>query len=97
MDTSLIDAYLDRLGEIAVSLQSEYHQVADLECKRTRDKLRAYSDAPQPTVKERELASDWYVIDLTDDITLRNATIRALSEERDHLRLLLTYTVPRHG
>lgn len=93
----LIDAYLDRLGEIALALQSEYHQVAQLENRRTRDRLSAYSVAQQTTVKERELASDYQVLDLTDDITLRNATIRALSEERDHLRLKLTYTVPYRG
>lgn len=95
--SQLIDVYLDRLGEISIALQSEYHQVAQLESRHTRDRLTAYSNAPQSTVKERELASDFQVLDLTDDIRERNATIRALSEERDHLRLLLTYTVIKRG
>lgn len=62
-----------------------YAQVAELSIAKSRNRILAFHNAGG-TLKDREAIADWQVLDISDDLTRKQAEIRQLAEERDMLR-----------
>lgn len=84
------DATQERLRAISEALCTLYAQVGELSVVKSRNKIVAFHNAPG-TLRDRESIAEWQVLDVSDDLTRKQAEIRALAEERDMLRFEWQY------
>lgn len=78
-----------QLALVCTELAGLYEEIASVEAAAARAKVLGYANSQEPTVTGREREASFNAIDLTCTVIELKATVQALIEERDFVRLLI--------
>lgn len=86
-----VSSIIQRLSDISTELASLYIEEAATFAHEYESKLRAWFGSQESTIAARDKESAFHALQPSLDLIHLKGQIRALSEERDQLRLELDY------